>query len=106
MKRFIALCLGLVMIIGLAFAGIEKFDVEDKMKVYIRTIYNESTGTAIAYGRTLQDAKDLVTAHGTLLESADKTKLVSLEMLINTAKAACEDVSDFIDINWSAISEE
>lgn len=105
MRRFISIVLAVGMIVGIAYAGIEQFDVENKMKGYVKNIYSVSTSSAISIGNVLQDAKDLVASYGSLLEATDKAKLNSLETKVNTAKTALDDIKGYIETNWPAISE-
>ena len=103
MKRFMAVCLALAMFAGLAYATIEKFDVEGSLKGIISGIKNTSNNSAIQIGNYIQDGKDIVQDYGSNLDNADKTALQTLETKVNTAKAALDDVVTYIETTWSSI---
>ena len=106
MKRHGAVFVIFLIVCWLVYAGIAQFDVEVKMKGYVRAIHIRSTNAAIDLGNTLQDAKDLVLGYGSHLEADDKTKLSGLETKVTTAKNALDDVILYIETNWPAIGEE
>ena len=105
MKRLFFV-LVMALLVGVTYAGIEKFDVEGRMKGYISAIYSRSVSTAVSFGNVLQDAKDLALACGSHLEADDKAKLTGLEPKVTEAKDALDDVILYIETNWPAIGEE
>lgn len=105
MKRLFFV-LVMVLLVGVTYAGIEKFDVEGRMKGYVSAIYVCSISTAIDLGNILQDSKDLAIDHGSYLDTVDKTKLTGLEALVIDGKNSLDAIRDYIETNWPAIGEK
>lgn len=108
MKRFfisiVVLCLFVLCLLGgVAFATLEQHKVEAKLAECIRSIRSSAASAAINIGSTSSSAVELVAEYGGGLDAADKANLVTLKGKVTAAKAALDDLIDFVDTTWSVL---
>lgn len=99
MKKLIITLLALNLAV-VSYAALSVHKAESRLATVVLNIYNVAKQSAINLNNLKQEGNDIVTTHGTSLDSSDRTKLIAYGDLVIDAKDALDAVVYYKDTNW------